>query len=175
MRILDVGCGNGYFAGRLLQQGCQVVGIDLSASGIQIARQSHPQGRFELLTADEQVLKNLNEEPFDCVISTEVIEHLYAPRPFVRGCFAALKPEGRFVCSTPYHGYLKVLAIVVPGHFDAHFYPLWDGGHIKFWSRKTLLQLFHETGFVNLQFRGAGRCPYLWKSMLVAGDRPAAP
>jgi len=172
-RVLDVGCGNGYIVGWLLRHGCKVVGIDLSESGVQVARKNYPQGRFEVLAADQQVLKKLNERPFDYVVSTEVIEHLYAPRPFMQGCFSALKPGGRLICSTPYNGYFKTLAIALTGHFDAHFNPLWDGGHVKFWTRKTLTRLFVETGLINLEFRGAGRSPYLWKSMLMAGERPA--
>src|ERR1017187_6916889 len=88
-RVLDVGCGNGFTAGQFLERGCTVVGIDLSESGISIARRAYPTGRFEVLPADEDVLNNLDEEPFDLVVSSEVVEHLYAPRPYMRGCFAA--------------------------------------------------------------------------------------
>jgi len=107
-RVLDVGCGNGFFAGEFLGRGCKVVGIDLSESGLEIARRSHPTGRFERFAADEHLLENLAEDPFDIVLSTEVIEHLYSPWNFVRGCFQSLKPGGRFICSTPYHGYQKL-------------------------------------------------------------------
>jgi len=93
-RLLDVGCGNGFACGEFLRRGWQVTGIDLSESGIAIARHAYPTGKFEVLPADENVLKNLNEAAYDLVISTEVVEHLYAPRPYVRGCFAALKPGG---------------------------------------------------------------------------------
>ncbi len=94
LRVLDVGCGNGFTCGAFLQRGCRVVGVDLSETGIALARQSYPQGRFEVLAAGENLLGQLNEAPFDVVISSEVIEHLYAPRPFVRGCFAALHGGG---------------------------------------------------------------------------------
>jgi 2-polyprenyl-3-methyl-5-hydroxy-6-metoxy-1,4-benzoquinol methylase len=171
-RVLDIGCGNGFTAGRFLERGCIVVGIDLSESGIAIARQAYPTGRFEVLPADKHILQYLNEKPFDLVVSTEVVEHLYAPRPYARGCFAALKPGGRFVCTTPYHGYLKNLVIALANHWDRHANPLWDGGHIKLWSRKTLTALLAETGFVNFQFRGAGRLPLLWMTMVVSGERP---
>jgi 2-polyprenyl-3-methyl-5-hydroxy-6-metoxy-1,4-benzoquinol methylase len=171
-RVLDVGCGNGYLAGQFLSRGCAVVGIDLSQQGIAIARRSHPAGRFEVLPADDKILSALGEHPFDLVISTEVVEHLYDPRSFVRGCFTAVRPGGRFVCSTPYHGYLKNLVLALAGKWDAHANPLWDGGHIKFWSRRTLSRLLTEAGFVNVAFRGAGRFPYLWMSMVMAGDRP---
>lgn len=169
-----VGCGNGAACGQFLELGCSVVGVDLSESGIKIARQAYPNGRFELLPADERLLENLRESPFDLVVSTEVVEHLYSPRAWATGCFRALKPGGRLICTTPYHGYLKNLVISFLGKWDAHANPLWDGGHIKLWSRRTLTHLLTEAGFVNLQFRGVGRFPGLWMTMVMSGDRPLA-
>jgi 2-polyprenyl-3-methyl-5-hydroxy-6-metoxy-1,4-benzoquinol methylase len=171
-RVLDAGCGNGATAAEFLKLGCAVVGVDLSESGIAIARQAHPGGRFERMSVDEQILARLREPPFDLVVSTEVLEHLYDPRSYARGCFAALRPGGRLVLTTPYHGYLKNLAIALLGRWDAHADPLWDGGHIKLWSKATLTRLLHETGFVNLQFRGAGRLPWLWKTLVVSARKP---
>jgi 2-polyprenyl-3-methyl-5-hydroxy-6-metoxy-1,4-benzoquinol methylase len=171
-RVLDVGCGNGYTVGCFLERGCSVVGVDLSEQGIAIARKTYPGARFEVLPADDHLLENLRESPFDIVVSTEVIEHLYAPRPYASGCFHALRPGGRFICTTPYHGYLKNLAIALANQFDRHASPLWDGGHIKLWSRRTLGQLLAETGFLNVQFRGAGRLPFLWMTMVMSGDKP---
>jgi 2-polyprenyl-6-hydroxyphenyl methylase/3-demethylubiquinone-9 3-methyltransferase len=106
------------------------------------------------------------------IVSTEVVEHLYAPRAYVKGAFAALKPGGRFICTTPYHGYLKNLALALVNGWDRHWDPLWDGGHIKLWSRATLEKLLSEAGFGNLQFRGAGRLPGLWMTMILSGDKP---
>jgi 2-polyprenyl-3-methyl-5-hydroxy-6-metoxy-1,4-benzoquinol methylase len=171
-RVLDVGCGNGFTAGQFLERGCTVVGVDLSESGIAMARETYPKGRFEVLPADEKILQNLDERPFDLIVSTEVVEHLYAPRPYVRGFFAALKPGGRFICTTPYHGYLKNLAIALADKWDRHANPLWDGGHIKLWSKKTLALLLAENGFTNFQFRGAGRLPWMWMTMVVSGEKP---
>jgi 2-polyprenyl-6-hydroxyphenyl methylase/3-demethylubiquinone-9 3-methyltransferase len=172
VRVLDVGCGNGFSCGEFLKRGCQVVGIDLSRQGIEIARKAYPQGRFEVLPADDQLLANLGEKPFDLVISTEVIEHLYDPRAYARGCYEALKPRGRFICTTPYHGYVKNLILALLNMWDAHANPLWDGGHIKLWSRRTLSRLLRETGFQNLKFRGAGRLPFVWMTMVMAADKP---
>ena len=149
-----------------------MVGIDVSREGIEIARRAHPRGRFELLPADDKLLANLGEEPFDLVVSTEVVEHLYAPREYARGCFNALKPGGRFICTTPYHGYLKNLALSFAGKWDTHADPLFDGGHIKLWSRRTLAALLREAGFENLQFQGIGRLPFVRMTMLMSGDRP---
>jgi SAM-dependent methyltransferase len=171
VRVLDVGCGNGYVAGRLLELGCTVVGIDLSERGIAIARERYPAARFEVLPADGKLLARLDEPAFDFVVATEVIEHLYDPFEFAAGCYDALSPGGRVILSAPYHGYAKNAAIALAGRHDSHFTPLVVGGHIRFWSRATITRLLIETGFSDVRFAGAGRVPYLWKSLVVSGDR----
>ncbi len=164
-RVLDAGCGNGYFAKHLREQGYDVVGTDLEESGVANARKLCPQVRFEVASVYDDLAARFGK--FDAVVALEVIEHLYDPRVFVGRVRECLRPGGRFILSTPYHGYLKNLAIALSGKFDAHMTPLWDGGHIKFWSRRTLTTLLEEKGFRVEAFVGAGRLPYLWKSMIL--------
>jgi 2-polyprenyl-3-methyl-5-hydroxy-6-metoxy-1,4-benzoquinol methylase len=171
-RVLDVGCGNGSLAQEFGRLGYCVTGVDLSRRGAEIARKSWPEGRFEVLGADRELLSNLGERPFDLVYSIEVIEHLYDPVSFLEGCFLALKPGGMFLCSTPYHGYVKNLAISVMNGWDQHANPLNDGGHIRFYSRRTLTQAVLQAGFVAPQILGSGRYPLLWKSMILTARRP---
>ncbi len=171
-RVLDVGCGNGFTCGEFLKRGCEVTGLDLSLQGIELARKTYPNGRFEVLPADGHLLENLQTAPFDLIVSTEVVEHVYAPRSYVQGCFKALRPGGRFICTTPYHGYWKNRARSLAGKWDQHADPLWDGGHIKLWSRRTLTALLLEAGFESIGFQGAGRLPGLWMTMVMSGDKP---
>lgn len=173
VRILDVGCGNGAMLGWLCAQGATGVGLDPSGEGIAAARSAFKGVRFEREIASPDVLKCLNEAPFDVVVSTEVVEHLYAPRDWAVGCAAALKPGGTLICSTPYHGYLKNLALSLANRWDEHWNPLWDGGHIKFWSRRTLEALLREAHLEPDAFRGAGRWPFLWMSMLIRARKRA--
>lgn len=107
------------------------------------------------------------------MVSTEVVEHLYQPRRLVQNAFRLLRPSGYFIVSTPYHGYVKNLALALSGKLDSHFTALWDGGHIKFWSRETLSAMLIEEGFTELRFLGAGRVPYIWKSMILIARKPA--
>jgi 2-polyprenyl-6-hydroxyphenyl methylase/3-demethylubiquinone-9 3-methyltransferase len=171
-RVLDIGCGTGVLCGAFQRQGCRAVGVDLSESGVALARQHFPECRFELLGVNDLTLAQLGEAPFDIVVSTEVIEHLYAPRTLVTAAFAALKPGGLFIATTPYHGFLKNLAISLCDHWDVHADPLWDGGHIKLFSRNTLFRILEEAGFRDIRFRGVGRLPFLWMSMAAAGRKP---
>ena len=167
--VLDVGCGNGAIARALIAQGYDVYGVDASESGIAIANAVAPGRFFVLDVSSGQLPEELAGKRFDVVISTEVIEHLYDPRGFIAFARQILESGGggEFIVSTPYHGYLKNLALAMAGKFDGHFTVLWDGGHIKFFSRNTLEQMLREQGFEVTGFAGAGRLPYLWKSMLV--------
>jgi len=168
-RILDVGCGNGAVARSLLAKGFDVYGTDASEPGIAIAKKQHPDRFFVQDLAVEGLPEGLHHLRFDTIISTEVVEHLYDPRKYVTFCKNVLLEAGggAFILSTPYNGHLKNLALSLFDKWDLHLNPLWDGGHIKFWSRATLTALLTEQGFKVVAFRGCGRAPYLWKSMVI--------
>lgn len=169
-RIFEVGCGNGATAGMLTELGFEVTAIDPSVSGIEVARASYTGPIFNIASAYEDLAERFGTFPL--VVSLEVIEHCYSPREFARTVFDLLEPGGIACISTPYHGYLKNLALAITGKLDAHFTALWDGGHIKFWSRKTLATLLLEAGFECVEFQRIGRVPPLAKSMLAIATKP---
>lgn len=168
-RVLDIGCGNGSLSNLIARLGYEVVGIEDSLTGFMTAKQSYPECKFIHASVYDIPYSDL-EGSFDIVISAEVIEHLVYPRELIKAVKKCLKPNGSLILTTPYHGYLKNLALAITGKMDSHFTALWDGGHIKFFSVKTLTKLLMEEKFHNLQFEFAGRVPYLWKSMLVAAN-----
>jgi 2-polyprenyl-3-methyl-5-hydroxy-6-metoxy-1,4-benzoquinol methylase len=164
--ICDLGCGNGYLAGRLSELGYQVTGVDASTSGIEIATKQHPKVKFVCSLLDECLPAVIRDRGFDLVVSSDVIEHLYRPSDLLETATTLLKPRGYLVIGTPYHGYVKNLALGLTGRMDAHFTALWDGGHIKFFSVKTLSELLALHGFNDLRFSFYGRAPLLWKNMI---------
>jgi 2-polyprenyl-3-methyl-5-hydroxy-6-metoxy-1,4-benzoquinol methylase len=169
--VLDAGCGNGSITGLLAREGFAVTGVDGDAGGIGIAQANHPEVPFAVadFAHDGAVITGA---PFDAVVSTEVVEHLYAPHELARFAWEALKPGGHLIVTTPYHGYLKNLALSLLDKWDHHHTALWHGGHIKFWSRATLGQLLGAQGFEPVSFGGVGRLPYLWKSMVMTVRKP---
>lgn len=82
-----------------------------------------------------------------------------------------LKPKGFLILTTPYHGYFKNMSIALFNKFDEHFNSLWEGGHIKFFSKSTLSELLKSNGFEQIRFLGCGRISYLWKSMMIIGEK----
>jgi len=171
VKILDVGCGNGYITSRLAELGHRVVGVDVSQDGIDIARSTYPHIQFNTCSLYDSKYKELVDGLMDCVISIEVVEHLYYPRQLFNMSYQILKPGGYLIVSTPYHGYLKNLALSLLNGWDRHFGVDMDGGHIKFFSKNTLSFLGLEAGFKNTHFQGVGRFPWLWKSMIMVSEK----
>lgn len=170
IRVLDLGCGNGSLSHAIAQQGYEVVGIEESEQGFTQAYSSFPDCHFIQASIYDLPYAELHNS-FDIVISVEVIEHLFYPRELVKAAKQCLKPEGRLIITTPYHGYFKNLVLAISGRMDEHFHVLWDGGHIKFFSVKTLTNLLKTEGYADIHFNFAGRLPYLWKSMLCSCTR----
>ena len=170
-RILDIGCGNGAMLKSLADAGwTRLAGCDPSESGIAHARSIMPHAKFYQLGVYDDP-KLIDDSGFDVAIFTEVIEHLFYPRYLPRFAYEKLKPGGLLIVSTPYHGFLKNLTSALLDKWDTHHTPLWDGGHIKFWSRRTLTRWLEEEGLRFERFIGCGPVPYLWKSMIIAAKK----
>ena len=163
--IFDLGCGNGSAAAWFQKRGWVVSGGDPSESGIAQAKKAMPQARLEVGSAYDDLRSRFGQ--FSAVYSLEVIEHVYAPRDFMATVRDLLEPGGAFVLSTPYHGYWKNLALALTGKLDSHFTALWDHGHIKFWSVKTITELLAEFGFKVTHIDRVGRIPALAMSMVI--------
>lgn len=169
-RLFDLGCGNGSVCAHLAGLGWDVTGVDPSTEGVAQAKRRYPDLKIHPGSAYEPLAERYGT--FPCVISLEVVEHLYDPRRYAKTLFSLLRPDGLAVVSTPYHGYWKNLAMAVTGKLDAHFTALWDHGHIKFWSVRTLTALLTEAGFQRpIEFCRVGRIPVLAKSMVALARR----
>lgn len=171
VRILDLGCGNGALCGALKACGYDVSGAEIDSEGCELARKRNtgvPIFQVGVYDAPDGVLEN---GTYDCVVSTEVIEHLYAPKALPIFAARVLRPGGWLIISAPYHWYLKILVWSVFNYWDRHHTALWEGGHIKFFSRKTLSQLLETAGFDVVAFRGVRRVPFLWSSMILVAKK----
>jgi 2-polyprenyl-6-hydroxyphenyl methylase/3-demethylubiquinone-9 3-methyltransferase len=163
--VFELGCGNGVTARLLAAEGYTVTGVDPSVSGVEMARRHESErSRFEVGSTADDLAGKFGR--FPVVVSLEVIEHCPSSRDFMRAFASLLAPGGVGLISTPFHGYLKNLAVVAFGGFDRHFNPLWEGGHLKFFSEAKLRELFEETGFRRYEFHRVGRVPVFAKSIL---------
>jgi 2-polyprenyl-6-hydroxyphenyl methylase/3-demethylubiquinone-9 3-methyltransferase len=168
-RIFDLGCGNGSIANWLSETGFQVSGCDPSESGIAQAKNAYPELDLHVGSAYDDLASKFGTFPL--LISLEVVEHVYAPRSYAKTVYNLLQPGGYALISTPYHSYLKNLALAATGKMDKHFTALWDHGHIKFWSVKTITQLLTEANLSVEKVYRIGRIAPLAKTMIILARR----
>lgn len=170
-RIFELGCGNGSVARALTEAGYDVTGVDPSAEGIAQANRFYPSLKLVRGSAYDNLSGQYGQ--FPVVVSLEVVEHVYFPRKYAATLYDLVEPGGVAIISTPYHGYWKNLALALTGKMDDHFTALWDHGHIKFWSFRTLRLLLEEAGFKDITFQRIGRVPMIAKSMMAIARRPS--
>jgi len=99
VKILDYGCGTGWLAAYLPRR-FFVTGVDISTTGIELARRLFPEYEFICASVFDDVLGG---RTFDAVVSQEVIEHLPRERQaeYLKRCAALLDSSGILVLTTP--------------------------------------------------------------------------
>src|SRR5687768_1101974 len=88
-RVFDLGCGNGSVGNELHHRGFDVVGVDSSSTGVEVANRHFPHLRIEEGSAYDDLAARFGTT-FPVVLSLEVVEHLYSPRTFAKTVFDLL-------------------------------------------------------------------------------------
>lgn len=97
-RILEVGCGLGYFTYALKRAGFAATGIDLSGEAVERARATF--GDLYQRESIESYAARARDR-FDAVVLVEVVEHLEDPIIVLRNALRLLAPGGSIIISTP--------------------------------------------------------------------------
>ena len=137
--LLEVGCGYGYLLDEAAFFFDGRVGTDFSAEAVEIARAT---GAEVLVGGIEQLSP---ERKFDCIIATQVIEHVYQPLIFVKQLASHTKPGGHVVVATPDIG--GVLRKVMGRSWPSFKVP----EHVIYFDLRTLSALMHEAGLTNVR------------------------
>ena len=98
-RILDIGCGRGFFLRLLRENGAAGIGIDLSEAMVEATRQAG----FEATLVDAHTYLEHHPGQFDGIFLSHVIEHISAEagERLIRLMAEALTPGGRLIVITP--------------------------------------------------------------------------
>ncbi len=153
-KVLDVGCGPGYLAEELKKKNNYVVGIEVDEASAAAAKAICD----EVKVAD---LEGLAELPyaagfFDVIVFSDVLEHLARPDLALARLGHYLAPEGKIVAAIPNVAWAPVRLGLLFGRFDYQEKGHLDKGHLRFFTLRTVKQLFVTSGYkiVTLDYVG---------------------
>lgn len=100
-RVLDAGCGSGYYSILLAKRGATVTGIDISEKMIELAKKNAVKAsvKCQFFVCDMQDLTMFNSSTFDLVASSIVVGYLDDLSKAFSEVFRVLKPRGIFTFS----------------------------------------------------------------------------
>ena len=150
--VLDIGCWDGSIAEMIKLAGNnQVDGVEVSKSAIQKAKAKNINvHEFNL----ESIWPALNKK-YDVVFAGEIIEHVFDTDQFLQNIRQVLVSDGKIVITTPniaafgrrlmlLFGINPIIETTAREH---------DAGHIRYFTKTTLLQLLQDNGFEVLNFK----------------------
>lgn len=173
--VLDIGCGEGWFASELPRMGASVVAVDVAREPLRRARERDPRLEHdppvELRLMDAEGPWPFADASVDVVWAGEVIEHLSDTAGWLSEARRVLTPGGRLLLSTPNHPRLLLLWLACSRRaFEAHFHPLAD--HLRFYTRASLTGLLGEFGFQQVSVSAAAGFPVARRLLLARAVRP---
>lgn len=104
-RILDMAGAQGNFSLTLAELGYDVTWNDLREELVDYVKMKHEYGKITFAPGNAFELEF--EQPFDCVVATEIIEHVAHPDDFLRQLANLVRPGGYIVLTTPNGAYFR--------------------------------------------------------------------
>lgn len=146
--VLDVGCGNGWVSKKLIPLGKKVISMDISSTNpINAIREVQHKNHAGLI-ADVYNIP-LKENSIDCIIVSEVLEHVPDPKAAIINLIKLLKPNGKLIITTPYNEKIEYYLCVhcnMPTPKFAHLHSFNEDSIIRFipqtgvtWSSKKFI------------------------------------
>lgn len=160
-KILDYGCGTGYFLHTMKQGGWEVTGMDVNREAARTAQE-----KFGITVHPVEQLPR-HQKTFNVITLWHVLEHVHALKDTLQNVHRALADDGYLVLALPNHRSLDALhyhehwaGYDVPRHlwhFDANTVILATKPHFKLISRSMLPFDAFYVSLLSEKYRSSGR------------------
>ncbi len=143
-RVLDLGCASGGLLGELEGRAGFRAGVELSP----VAAARAAEVADQVVTAS--IPSELPFEPasFDVVVCADVLEHVVDSEAALAWASRWCRPGGAVVISIPNVANWQARLRLLCGRWDYEDCGLFDNGHLRFFTRKTLGELVESGGLV---------------------------
>ena len=144
-RILDVGCGRGWFLMEAKKRGWEVFGSEYSKRAVELCEQDGITMHQGALSKD-----SFEAGSFDVVTSFEVIEHINNPKDDMACINQYLRPKGLLYVTTP--NFNSLMRMYLKSDYNVIHYP----EHLSYYTKTTLVRLAVRLGFKPVKFLSTG-------------------
>lgn len=172
-KVLDVGCNAGKL-GEVLKKDldCIVYGIDISPEAVKNAREVLDFVQVGDVERDEIPFRT---EKFDVIVFGDVLEHLIDPQHVLVQFKKMLSENGYIVASIPNVANIRMRLKLLAGQWNYESSGILDNMHLRFFTFKTMLELFEASGLRVLAWRSTPGFHFfvgkVFKSLIPATDR----
>lgn len=140
-KLLDVGGGEGNFAALARKRlGCEVHLAELNPIVAAVAAK-----KVDRVWVGDFLSLPINDR-YDCITLLDVVEHSIDPVGMLRRAGELLAPGGSVVASIPNLGHWSVMADLIEGRWDYLPVGIACWTHLRFFTRHTIEQTFHNAG-----------------------------
>jgi 2-polyprenyl-3-methyl-5-hydroxy-6-metoxy-1,4-benzoquinol methylase len=163
--VLDVGCAGGNF-GQMLKElyNCEVWGIEPDEHSANIA--STKLNKVINSQFNERI-EISPEKKFDCIFFNDVLEHLAEPDEALLIASKFLAPGGSIIASIPnIRFYPAMISLIRHKDFKYLDAGVMDKTHLRFFTRKSMIRLFDETGYKIQTIEGINRHKFRYLEIL---------
>jgi SAM-dependent methyltransferase len=154
-RVLDLGCGTGFFLAELQRERPGAVGLDISHDMLRVSEKYVPGAR--LLTADAETLP-FADASFDTIFCKGCLHHTRDHVAFLSNCLRAISSDGVMVLSEPCNDNFLIRWARVTLYYFSPYFDLGDKGFYK----EELSELCERAGFEVVESRRYGVLAYLF-------------
>ncbi len=148
-KIIEIGTGSGALAKayKELSSDTKYIGVEIDDSYADLSRRYCDKVYLENFENPSQDL--LNElEGSDLVIFSDVLEHMYNPWKVISRLSELLPKHGSIVASIPNTQHWSFQKALLAGNLNYADSGLLDRTHIRFFTKKTMEELFTQNGFL---------------------------
>jgi 2-polyprenyl-3-methyl-5-hydroxy-6-metoxy-1,4-benzoquinol methylase len=144
--LLEVGCGTGDDLDWARQRGWKVQGLELNQSAVEFAKKRG-------LDVSCSTFENAGLAPgsFDCILMSQVLEHLYSPKLVLLRCNQLLRAGGLLLVAVPKFDSWNRHAL--GNYWNNLQYPI----HLHHFNQPVLERMIRDAGFQVLEVRLSSR------------------
>lgn len=142
MRILEIGTAAGYLGSILRERGHSVVGVEIDPEAAERARPNYDQ----MCVGNLETFAFSWRGEFDWILFADVLEHLRNPAEVLARAIPCLKPTGKILISVPNVANVLVRFSLLLGRFNYTERGILDRTHLRFFTRKSLMEMLARTG-----------------------------